>query len=439
LQFPGLTVEGDVYTGLRVEGATYDDFGEGGVFNRVAGDEFGPTNPQVYAYSDSIDDGTSFRAQLWLVWQRDNLGVKTRFRYKPSNGDLGGTLRDLNNTVNKAFVWGTILDGKAKVSAGKGLDDSWGLFYSSFGSGNTTSFAGKDGVMLNVMPIDGLNLGAFYGSANLFANANNDDTSYDILNGDRRLVVGAKYVADPISVVASLYHNFTDSEDYGTYFHSDQMANIDAALPNTSNLLVGFRFKQGAIQADLSMAFVNLGSMTWKKLYNNDEDMPGKYKKGDYNPFWIFAPKLNVSFGVNDQLSVALGISDLRLADMYYYADADADNAEDKGKGNLFPITITPSVAYAVDENITAGFDLSFKMNTDGSDQFGLGVKPSAEFSLGNDATFVVYDELTFWAKSNDEVDFMKKHPGAMSGYQGGHHGASGTTNTLQFDFVWKF
>ncbi|MDR1362421.1 MAG: hypothetical protein LBJ35_00005, partial [Spirochaetaceae bacterium] len=82
LKIPGLSVTGDVRTGLRVDGGTFDDFGKDNAFN-PDGEESGAVDPYVYAYSDDIDDGTPFRAQLQLVWQRDNLGVKTRFRYRP--------------------------------------------------------------------------------------------------------------------------------------------------------------------------------------------------------------------------------------------------------------------------------------------------------------------------------------------------------------------
>jgi hypothetical protein len=457
LQFPGLTVSGDVRTGLRVEGGTYDDFGEDGRYSQNGNLEAGAFDPDVYAYSDDIDDGTPFRAQLVLQWERENLGVKTRFRYKP-NGDLGGRVDDLNTTVNKAFAWGSILDNKVKVTLGKGLDAGYGLFYSNFSGGNAsiniTDFDGKDGVRLDVTPIEGLSIGAFYGSTDLFAKAKGDNsgTSYDEGNADRRFVVGAKYVTDSFKIVASLYHNFYDWDNpqddgiYGNYwtagyFSGDALDNLDKALPNTSNLLVGAQYATDALTIDLSMAFVNLGSMTYKKSvqFPEDEEMTNEYKKGDYNPYWIWAPKISAAYAIDDKLTVALALTDIRIGDLYYYKDADAENPEDKGAGNLFPITINPSAAYAINDDITASLDLNFKINADATDQFGFGVKPAAEFSLGSGATFVVYDEITFWTKSKDDAEFIAKH-NAGPGYKDrAHNGVSGTSNTLQFDFVWTF
>jgi hypothetical protein len=488
LQFPGLTVSGDVRTGLRVDGATYDKFGEGDVFK---GDhEAGAEDVQAFAYSDDIDDGTPFRAQLVLQWERDNLGVKTRFRYRPDagkNGNLDAKVNDLNNTVNKAFVWGSILDKKVKVTLGKGLDAGYSLFYSNFSGGensiNVGDFDGKDGVRLDVTPIEGLSVGLFYGTGDLFNKAYKDgtDSGYtDWESTDRRFVVGAKYTTDNIKIVASLYHNFYNWEQEtdklqkrmysgkvfgldqmgfsgGDYFSGDQFDNWDAALPNTSNLLVGAQYAADKLTIDLSLAFVNLGSMKFKDnfSYNNmdagaateeeyDAYMENDvYKGGNFNPFWIFAPKIKAAYSIDDKLTVALALTDIRVGDLFWYKKIEYDETTGirslkGGQGNLFPITINPSASYAINDDITASLDLNFKINADATDQFGFGVKPAAEFSLGSGATFVVYDEITFWAKSKDDVTFMKEHGGDQ--YAGrAHDGASGTTNTLQFDFVWTF
>ncbi|MDR3355605.1 MAG: hypothetical protein LBO04_00245 [Spirochaetaceae bacterium] len=479
LKIPGLTVTGDVRTGLRVEGATVDDTGENAAF--AAGRDTGAQNPAAYAYSDDLDDGTPFRAQLQLVWERDNLGVKTRFRYRPDNfdgpqapgasvtggGNLSGKLNNLNNTVNKAFVYGYLLDKKIKVSVGKGTDETWGLFYSSFARNdsalNVTGWDGKDGVKIELTPIEGLNLGAFYGTANLFASAVKTNGPFlDQFEAARHFVVGAKYKSDKFSAVFATTHNFIETgyehvlvgkDESGNNVYADLSyisqngwdikRNVDNPFPNTSNLLVGLQLKPiEPLQIDLSVAALNLGSKTVSDAYKDGDEIPGAYKKGDYNPFWGIYPKLKVAYSVNEKLGIALAISDITFADSYYYDVNDATDPEDKGQGNLFPITISPSVSYALTDDITAGAELSFKINNGGSDQFGFGVKPSAEFSLGSGATFVVYDELVFWAKSNDDTEFWAKHPGISpqgGGHQGGNQGASGTTNTLQFDFVWTF
>jgi hypothetical protein len=467
LQFPGLTVSGEVATGLRVEGYTKDKLGD-----NISDPDFeaGASDTWVYAYSDSIDDGTPFRARLTLNWERENLGVTTRFQYVPKNGDLGGKLTDLNNTVNQAFVWGSILDKMFKVSLGRGLGAEYKLFYSNFSgadadskgtSKNVDNFDGKDGVRLDVtLPfVEGLSFGVFYGSKDMLAktgSSSNNGGSFDIDNADRRFVFGAKYVTDSLKIVASLYHNFYDwenetSSQYGNYidtgyFSGDALDNLDKALPNTSNLLVGAQYAADKLTIDLSMAFVNIGSMNYRKSQNfpNDDDIAGIYEKGDYNPFWRFAPKIKAAYAIDDKLTVALALTDISIGDLYWYEESkDTTKGEwDGGAGHLFPITINPSASYAINDDITASVDLNFKINSNGSDQFGFGIKPAAEFSLGSGASFVVYDELTFWAKSNDDADFLTKHSdptGRPNALNGGNGGASGTTNTLQFDFVWTF
>lgn len=467
LKIPGLTVTGDVRTGLRVDGATYDKFGKNDVFADVGdGDrKTGAQVPTVYAYSDDLDDGTPFRAQLQLVWERDNLGVKTRFRYRPDgateytvmgdhdNNDatpdepvgkfsqdrtLNQTLANLNNTVNKAFVYANILDKKVKVSVGKGTDDAWGLFYSNFQT--TTGLAGKDGVAIEVKPVDGLNVGAFYGTGNLFAKAFTNGDFSDNSEADRRFTVGAKYTSDLFSIVAATGHNFVNffgEED--SYKHPGPLeydAKLDTLIANTSNLLVGLQVKPvDPLQIDISFAAVNLGSKTYKGAFNGGEDMAA-YKKGNFNPWWKAWLKFKAAYDVNDQLGIALGISGIEFADAWYYDVAD-DDGEKNGLGYLFPITISPSATYAINDELTAGAELNFYINSGGSDQFGFGLKPSAEFSLGSGATFVVWDEIAFWAQSNDDIDFLKKHPYIFT--VGGNGGAAGTTNALQFDFVWTF
>jgi hypothetical protein len=435
LKIPGLTVTGDVRTGLRVVGGTVDDYGKLYDDNPQGAPETGALAPYVYAYSDDLDDGKPFRAQLQLVWERENLGVKTRFRYNPiKDGELGSKLVDLNNTVNKAFVYGWLLDKKVKVSVGKGTDEAWGLFYSSYAT--TTGFDGKDGVKVDVLPIDGLSLGAHYGTDDLFAKAVNDGTFNDQKENYRRFVAGAKYTSDSFGIVASTVHNFVESDAYGTYSKDIPAEYVDKPLPNTSNVLFGLWVAPiEPLRIDLSVAAVNLGSKTKKALEADGEDMPGKFKKGDYSEYWFVLPKLKAEYAVNEQLGIALEIGDIAIADEYYYKDADATDAEDKGLGSLFPITITPSATYAINDDVTAGLGLNFKINVDGTDQFGIGFKPSAEFSLGSGAKFVVYDELTFYTKASDSEDFRKKHPN-FYGFSGG---ASGTENTLQFDFVWTF
>jgi hypothetical protein len=476
LKIPGLTVTGDVRTGLRVDGGTIDNKGENDVFGSGPA---GAQDPAVYAHSDDLDDGTPFRAQLQLVWERDKLGVKTRFRYRPDGAgkitstidpggfettaasELPGTVDQrlalLNATVNKAFVYGKLLDDKVRVSAGKGLDEAWALFYSSFanaaGSGNTGGFDGKDGVKIEVKPIPGLNLGAFYGTGNLFGKAykpGSEGPFIDWSENDRRLAVGAKYTSKLFSVVAATTHNFVEPDvgvnSYDGRYAINAAGNIDGPIPGTSNLLVGLRVNPiEPLQIDLSFAAVNLGSKTVKAAFGDGEDMPNTYKKGDFNPYWAAWLKFKAAYAVNDKLGVALDIYDISFADSYYYdetftgSSGSIDDYEGSGLGNLFPITISPSATYALTDDITAGVALGYNINSGGSDQFGFGFKPSAEFSLGSGATFVVWDELTFWAQSNDDVDFLLKHPSLLDNHQGGNKGASGTTNTLQFDFVWTF
>jgi hypothetical protein len=482
LKLDGLSVSGDIKTGLRVTGATHDKGSEN--LPAATNPNFpgaGAENPKAFAYSDDVDDGTPFRADLVLEYDRDNFGLKTGFRY---DGDsrLGDAAPSQLGFINSAFVWGTVLDKKVKVFAGKGFDGTWGLFWSDFGDGATDSFDGKDGVKVEVTPIEGLNVGAFYGAGDLFANAVSDYPGDSELF-DRRLVVGAKYDHSAFGVVLSMYHNFADlatpesgirnyetweydrRKDYwddlggSSFVGIDPMgATVDNALPNTTNLLIGFQLKPTdnlPLQIDLSMAITGLGSMTVKKNIF-DGDVPdttpagGVYKKGDFNPYWGLQPKIRAIYGINDKFSLEVALTDLQFADWYYYEtskDTTVSSSnpnpdyENNGRGHLFPITINLTPGYKITDDLGLSAELSFKINAGGSDQFGFGFKPKAEFSLGDGAKFVVYDNIVFWGQSawtkDDPADFQEDHAGVGDILK--NYGAAGTENTLQFDFVWEF
>jgi hypothetical protein len=462
LKIDGLSVSGTIQTGLQVAGTTHDKGSEN------AGVDSGAENPSAFAYSDDIGDGTPFRAQLVLQYEKENIGIKTRFRYQPVDGGTGtGASSNFGNpfstaagTINKAFIWGKLLDKTVKVTAGKALDESWALFYSDYDNdagGTNTGFDGKDGVKVEYTGIKGLNVGAFYGAGNLFRDATSGYDG-DVDYSDRRLVIGAKYDHPAFAAVLSIYHNFVDlaTPESGNRNYKfwnggkdvNPMTAVDNALPNTTNVLLGGQLKPTdslPLQVDLSVLITGLGSMTANKDLYDGEDIPGAYKKGNYNPYWGLQPKIKAAYDINDKLSIAAELTGLQFADWYYYAKAgdstDIDDKEGYGMGNFFPVTINLEPAYALTDDLTVAAQLSFKINAGGSDQFGFGIKPSAEFSLGDGATFVVYDELVFWSQSkatkDDSGDFNTEHPGVRNVLQ--NSGTAGTTNALQFDFVWSF
>jgi hypothetical protein len=453
LKLEGLSVSGDIHTGFRVAGGTYDKG------TSIAGVESGAQTAQAFAYSDDVGNGTPFRAQLVLQYAFDNVGIKTRFRYD-ATPDFGTKAPSELGAINKAFIWGTVLDKKVKATAGKSLDAAWGIFYSDFTDDQVTAFDDRDGVRIEVMPIDGLNVGVFYGSKNLFAATSKTSPYTDLEEQDSRFVLGAKYDHSAFKAVVSMYHNFNDFESDSGKLARDYSANgwtfsgttltgnpthLAEALPNTTNMLLGFQLKPGEslpLQVDLSVAFANLGSMTFKKAMNDGEEISNAYKKGDFNPYWSMAPKLKAAYDFNGSFSASIELTDMFIADQFYYAEFDATKLEDSGMGQLFPITINIEPGYVINESLSATCELSFKINAGGSDQFGFGFKPGVEFDLGNGASFVVYDEIVFWGQSKatnpDEGEWQGKHPG-VTGDVLQNNGTSGTENTLQFDFVWSF
>jgi hypothetical protein len=455
LKIPGLVVTGTVRAGFRVSGGTVSDHDERGVDGDVV-------DPVAYAYSDDPNNGAPFRAQLQLVWTRGNLGVKTRFRYQPGgeSAALGSTTPfNVQSFINKAFVWGDVLDKKVRLTVGKEQDAAWGVFWSNLSGSDTDQYDGKDGAKIELKPIDGLNLGLFYGANGLFTGAyrttnENGEGIPAVTSGlTPLLVAGAKYSTDTFGVTASLLHqfNFADTTSYGL-----GIQDLSGALPNTSNLLVGIKLSPSALPltVNANLGLGNLGAKTEKKLNANDDvegnETEGWYNDGDYNPYTFFYAKLNAEYGVNDAVAAGITISDIQVGSGYYYAVSDAGESTDRGEGQFFPITLSPYVNYAINDNVEVGGELSFKINKGGSDQFGFGVTPSATFQLGSGASFNVYDELIFYTGSKyivdaDDADYRNAHRGLgqikpnreYAVLQNG--GAPGTENTFHIEFSWSF
>jgi hypothetical protein len=462
LKIPGLDVSGNVRTGFRVTGYST---------GKLEGSDGFTSTPKAKAYSDDPGDGNPLRAHLVLQWTKGNLGVKTRFRYD-ANTRLGASnLVDLAGFVNKAFVWGDVFDKKVRVTVGKGSDAAWASPAGDLSPSDTNNFDGdKDGLKVEVKPIDGLNLGVFYGTDNLFATGVSDHLNTDNLTGtdDRRFVAGAKYSSDRFAVAASWYWNPTDTP-YGitslsenTEFDPADYADLSSALPRTSNLQIGGQVKAtDALTLNVNLGFTNLGADTLSETANGGESITDLYKKGDFSPYWFFFGKLAGDYAVSDALTVGLSVGDIVAGSQFFYAKGavdEDDDPEEAGLGQFFPVTITPSVGYAINDDIELGGELGFKIHQNGSDQFGFKVKPIATFQLGSGAWFQVYDELTFYTESKyaresekyarDRIedptavrpDYLYEHSGLVLTdkilWKNGH---SGSENTFHIEFGWSF
>lgn len=153
----------------------------------------------------NADAEVPLRADLTTKAEWENVGAKVRFR-SDFNGFIGspGTTSDgqggtvsylspgsVGVTVPFAFVWANVLNDIIKLSAGK-LDDAAWATQGDFDS----NYDNVNGTRVEIKPIEGLNVG--------FA--------LDIVNGagvemDQfflETVIGAKFVADPVTVVAAV-------------------------------------------------------------------------------------------------------------------------------------------------------------------------------------------------------------------------------------------
>lgn len=114
----------------------------------------------VYSYTDATDTN----AVQWSRWYNGSLdALRVRVNGSYTNGNAGIAFRlQTNNpstapTYARAYGWAKFFDGMLKVNVGKLGDYTW----ATVGDNGYGNFDGAFGMQFQVMPIDGLNLGAF--------------------------------------------------------------------------------------------------------------------------------------------------------------------------------------------------------------------------------------------------------------------------------------
>jgi hypothetical protein len=166
---------------------------EAGILFEKAGDE----DLMVKPYNADAD--VPLRADLTTKAEWENVGAKVRFR-SDFNGFLGSfdpignpnvDAKAIGVKVPFAFVWANVLNDMIKISAGK-LDDAAWATQGDF----DTQYDNTNGTRVEIKPIEGLNVG--------FALDIVDGAGVEIGDFFLETVIGAKFVADPVTVVAAV-------------------------------------------------------------------------------------------------------------------------------------------------------------------------------------------------------------------------------------------
>ncbi|GHU39565.1 hypothetical protein FACS1894190_04870 [Spirochaetia bacterium] len=508
VKIPGLSVSGDIHTGLRIDGEAVDQptgwtqagTAPGSKSQKEDVGEWAATTglraPTINMYSDDVDNGTGFRAQLVVTYAPGPIGIQTRFRFDAGVNNLfaGG---DWNNILNRAVIWGDLFakeDGSGslvRATLGKGMAGTWtsAWVFNTYGEG-WDNFDGIDGLKVEVKPIKGLNAGLSIGGKDMVKNLINTaggGSNQTPPQAIHTLNIGAIYDHDLFKATLGFR--------YFTYYESNvtskmQINRFDEsayAAGNTANLFVSGQLKPSEslpLSVTLFLGFTGLGSTAgvWKDEVIGNNNTGEKYYAGDqggapgiawkagaregHNYYWAFLPRLDVNYTIAGKIKAGLKIDDWLIADGDYGVDiktATDHNVTAKPEnaytyyGFAMPISIKPYVSYQITDALGAGLEFGFKINTYDYSKplinqlitpFAFSLKPGVEFTLSKGAKFVVYDEVTFFAKVA-KADTEKYHYRGFgtADYTVDASGSQvpngdllgGVTNKLQFDFVWSF
>lgn len=203
----GFSFGGAIKTGLRLDGSTVQKQDPtGGPDDSVAQRKY----PLIYGYSDAVDNGTPFRAELDAQYVKGNIGAKLGLIYDAGDGigvggDLPASIAHLPAFYN-AYAWADLFKDHFRINGGLMDDAAWGN--NDIGTGNT-SLDAITGVRLEIKPVTGLNIGVSMPLTGYFEH--NEVTVLDWLTDT---IIGVGYSkADFISVNAAL--RFPKAYSYG--------------------------------------------------------------------------------------------------------------------------------------------------------------------------------------------------------------------------------
>jgi hypothetical protein len=344
------------------------------------------------------DAKAPLRADLQLERAGENSGVSIRLRAEGFSGDEAKD--HLYSSLGHAYGWVSFLEKKIELSGGLLDNAKWGTL-TSFHIDD--SLDNRNGVKLEIKPIEGLSLGANFLYA-LDDPFNAGTTKLE--DGLNEPVFGVKYVVDSFGVAAEFVLKST------TY---------NAIWTKNTSTLDADGLENGGAETKFGTLF--------SAYFNGMEDKLSLELDGTFASFKDFntyeSPSLlgvsaQALFHVTEMITPGLQVDFGRVG---YKSN---DNAQ-----GVMDIVFTPKVGVTLNPTIGVSLEAGIKLldmrSGDGNDDwksgFGFNVKPKATFSVTPNATLVLFYNLD----------------NAKEGYSGSTAPDAVVTHTIQLDMIWKF
>ena len=476
-----LTISGGVQTGLRMDSNSK--------VKSVGGEKVQGTKEALYLYSDNIDDGTGFRADLGAEWTNGRVGAKINLRqnvgelftYSGANLsqsswlDFGGYYPVITN----AYAWVNLFSGIITVSGGIIDDDVWGTYALAPDSTYTnTAYDAVKGFRIAVQPIDGLSIGAAW-KLDEWIEYNADPTASGNGGEFQDSYIGSGDIEKPDGADGKYtLGQFFGGSVFGVSYLNEAFGGANVSL--RLNRAASYVDKNGKFQNDGSLGVdlllgvkitpASLSALTvlidgeFRNLGFDKALLDGRYQYRITDELkdagLDFA--INASYKVLEPLKVGLRF---HLKNYVFTDDDDWDGgmgeligqymeAKEKKMSEVIEdftctdLDIRLYGSYAVTEWLIPGLQLQLnfggkptkvidelKIKSVGDNKYAdfksFDIKPSVTFKLGESLTFVVYDKISifgdyFYGNNNQ----AKKAEDFNKGYVG---------NRLQLDFVWAF
>jgi hypothetical protein len=365
------------------------------------------------------DEGAALRAQVQLDYVNENVGASIRLRSDLDRID--GTSKPFNTYVSHAYGWFGFLNNIVEVSAGLLNNGKWGTWT---GFHIDDSLDNKNGVKLEIKPIEGLSFGintVYLAGAGIEAD--------QVFN---KGVYGVKFQIPDTFGIAAEFVGYSDK--YKDIWLKNIVGGYNymslSVDPATGNPTVSFSSDTDYLDGLAETDFGTLFSAYFYGVENLALDLDGTfatYKSGD---------DVTSAFGLSLQ-----GLYTLNALKAGLKIDLGTASYSEDGNGfSFFDLVFIPKASYDITEWFTAGLEIPIGIVDnlagigavevkDWKGGFQIGVKPKLSFTLGGGASVVVFYKLDVYTAGHltKVMGQSVKDPEALF------------TNTVQLDFIWTF
>jgi len=342
----------------------------------------GDNVPQPSATADDDDSGHGVEAKVTALYDAGDWGFKFTPRVVadavPNIDDPFSKAIDANLFADNAYGWINFLDKMINVKTGFINDAVWG----NAGQFGENYDAGL-GVRLEVMPIDGLNIGAF------FNYPDGSGSAYKTVNFFGETAFGFKYTADVWNLSATL-KLYSPESAYSTV--------VDTAdeFPNGVDLLTGDPAFKDSYESDMKMLF----GFGFTGVENLTVIVDGHaFYMSHWSDIGVFECWEEFAYQLSDPFTVGLNI--------YEGLSGNSDVG-------FYKLGVWPYAYYMVTDSIQVGLDLKFflgKNNQDGT--FAKASDPTKVNDMGfnefNPDIFVKYTVGNAFVQGTYVLDYWMK------------------------------